>query len=304
MTTSQMPEGVGHEKPVQFYSENIPMAGVLFVPDDLSAGQTRPGIVMCHGFTAVKEVMLPEIARRLVGLGYVVLTFDYRFLGASGGEPRRQIIPLRQIEDIRNAVTFLQLQPEVDPERLGLFGVSLGGANVSYAAGVEERVKATISVCGIGDCGRWIRDACHFWEWRALLQRLEADRTRRVLSGGLEYVQANEIVPEPDSTTALFGQILDQYPQWSREISLSSGLPMIAYQPESVVADIAPRAILWLHGDADERVSMEESQSMYAKAGEPKKIVILPGLGHSDILTGPGLDQSLPHIKAWYAQHL
>jgi len=42
-------------------------------------------------------------------------------------------MPMRQIEDIRNAVTFLQHQPEVVPERIGLFGVSLGGANVSYA---------------------------------------------------------------------------------------------------------------------------------------------------------------------------
>lgn len=292
------------EKTVQFYSENIPVAGLMFVPDDLSPGETRPGIVMCHGFTAVKELILPEIARHLVGLGYVVLTFDYRFLGASGGEPRRQIIPLQQIEDTRNAVTFLQNQPEVNSDRLGLFGVSLGGANVSYAAGVEDRVRATVSVCGIGDCGRWIRDACHFWEWQALLQRLKADRARRVLSGELEYVQAKEIVPEPESTAALFAQILDQYPQWSREISLSSGLPLIAYRPESVVANIAPRAILWLHGDADERVSMEESQAMYAKAGEPKKIVILPGLGHSDILTGPGFEQALPHITAWYAEHL
>ena len=292
------------QKSVQFYSENIDMGGVLFLPDNLTAGETRPGIVMCHGFTAVKEVILPDIAQRLAQLGYVVLTFDYRFLGASGGEPRRQIIPMRQIEDIRNAVTFLQNQPEVNPDRLGLFGVSLGGANVSYAAGVEERVKATVSVCGIGDCGRWIRDACHFWEWRALLQRLKDDQERRILSGELEYVQANEIVPEPESTTKLFGQILDQYPQWSREITLSSGLPMIDYRPESVVSNISPRAMLWLHGDADERVSMEESQSMYAKAAEPKKIVILPGLGHSDILAGPGLEQSLPHIKAWYEQYL
>ena len=292
------------QKPVQFYSENIDMAGVLCAPDNLTVGETRPGIVMCHGFTAVKEVILPEIAQRLAQLGYVVLTFDYRFLGASGGEPRRQIIPMRQIEDIRNAVTFLQSQPEVNPDRLGLFGVSLGGANVSYAAGVEERVKATVSVCGIGDCGRWIRDACHFWEWRALLQRLKDDQERRILTGELEYVQANEIVPEPESTTQLFGQILDQYPQWSREITLSSGLPMIDYRPESVVSNISPRAVLWLHGDADERVSMEESQSMYAKASEPKKIVILPGLGHSDILAGAGLEQSLPHIKAWYEQYL
>jgi len=187
-------------------------------------------------FTAVKEVLLPEAARRLAQLGYVVLTFDYRFLGESGGEPRRQILPMLQIQDIRNAVTFLQHQPEVYTDRIGLLGVSLGGANVSYAAGVEERVKATVSVCGIGDCGRWIRDACHFWEWKALQQRLAEDRRERVLHGRLHYVQAKDIVPEPESTSKLFEQILHQYPQWSREITLASGEALIAYKPESVVA--------------------------------------------------------------------
>ena len=292
------------EKPVRFYSETVPMAGVLFLPNDLARGERRPGIVLCHGFTAVKEVLLPEIARRLAGLGYVTLTFDYRFLGESGGEPRRQIIPMLQIEDIRNAVIFLQHQPEVNPERLGLFGVSLGGANVSYAAGVEERVKATVSVCGIGDCGRWIRDACHFWEWKALLQHLAEDRRERVLTGCLQYVQAKDIVPEPESTTKLFDEILHQYPQWSREITLASGEALIAYRPESVVSQVTPRAIMWLHGDADERVSMEESISMYKKAGEPKKLVILPGLGHSDIISGPGLEQSMPYVKEWFASYL
>ncbi len=94
--------------------------------------------------------------------------------------------------------------------------------------------------------------------------------------------------------------------RWEKRKRLFNNLtvPLIAYRPESVVHQISPRAILWLHGDADERVSMEESQSMYAKAGEPKKIVILPGLGHSDVISGPGLDQSLPHIKEWFETHL
>ncbi|MGE0826525.1 MAG: alpha/beta hydrolase [Candidatus Binatia bacterium] len=292
------------EREVRFYSEALPMVGVLFLPENSLPGERRPGIVLCHGFTAVKEVLLPEVARRLAQVGYVALTFDYRFLGGSGGEPRRQIIPMRQIEDIRNAVTFLQAQREVDPERIGLLGVSLGGANVSYAAGVEEQVKATVSVCGIGDCGRWIRDACHFWEWRALLARLAEDRRERVVSGRLAYVHAKDIVPEPESTTHLFTEILHQYPQWSREITLSSGEALIAYRPESVVHQISPRAILWLHGDSDERVSMEESLSMYKKAQEPKKLIILPGLGHSDIISGPGLDQSFPHIQEWFATRL
>jgi len=292
------------EKAVRFYSETVPMAGVLFLPEGLTTGEKRPGVVMCHGFTAVKEVLFPEIARRMATLGYVTLTFDYRFLGASGGEPRRQIIPMRQIEDIRNAVTFLQNQVAVDPERIGLLGVSLGGANVSYAAGVEERVKATVSVCGIGDCGRWIRDACHFWEWKALLQRLAEDRRERVLTGKLQYVDAKDLVPEPETTTVLFAQLLQQYPQWSREITLASGEALIAYRPELVVEKISPRAIMWLHGDADERVSMEESVAMFKSAHEPKKLVILSGLGHSDIISGPGLDQSLPHIKEWFAKYL
>jgi fermentation-respiration switch protein FrsA (DUF1100 family) len=277
---------------------------MLFVPDILPKGEKRPGVVLCHGFTAVKEVLLPDIARRLTRSGYIALTFDYRFLGESGGEPRRQIIPMLQIEDIRNAVTFMQHQPEVYSDRIGLLGVSLGGANVSYAAGVEDRVKATASVCGIGDCGRWIRDACHFWEWRALQQRLADDRRERVLHGRLQYVQAKDIVPEPESTTKLFNQILYQYPQWSREITLASGEALIAYKPESVVQNISPRAILWLHGEVDERVSMEESIAMYEKARNPKKLVILPGLGHSDIISGPGLEQSFPHINAWFAEHL
>ena len=140
--------------------------------------------------------------------------------------------------------------------------------------------------------------------YRGFQQRLAEDRRERVLHGRLQYVQAKDIVPEPESTSKLFEQILHQYPQWSREITLASGEALIAYKPESVVANIAPRAIMWLHGDADDRVSMEESQSMYQKAGEPKKLAILPGRGHSDIITGPGLEESLPHIRAWFAEHL
>jgi len=41
------------EKPVRFYSEAVPIAGVLYIPDTLSRGETRPGLVLCHGFTAV-----------------------------------------------------------------------------------------------------------------------------------------------------------------------------------------------------------------------------------------------------------
>ena len=292
------------EKKVSFYSQGIPIDGVLYLPDKLAGGEKKPGMVLCHGFTAVKELILPELAKRFADLGYVSLIFDYRFLGGSGGEPRRRILPLCQIEDIRNAITFLQLQPEVAADRIGLFGVSLGGAMVSYAAGVEERVKCTVSMCGIGDCGRWIRDSSRLWEWNELLKQIEEDRRQRVLNNRVRYVQANEIVPEPPSTQALFADIIKLYPQWSREITFESAEALIAFKPESVVHQISPRAILWVHGDADDRVSPEESKSMYARAQEPKRLVLMPGFGHSDILVGAGLESIWPEVSGWYERHL
>ncbi len=292
------------EKKVNFYSQGVSIEGVLYLPDGLATGEKKPGIVLCHGFTAVKELILPEVAKRFTDLGYAALIFDYRFLGGSGGEPRRRILPLYQIEDIRNAVTFLQLQPEVAAERIGLFGVSLGGAMVSYAAGVEERVKCTISMCGIGDCGRWIRDSSRLWEWNELLKQVEEDRGERVVNNRVRYVQASEIVPEPPSTQALFTDIVKRYPQWSREITFESAEALIAFKPESVVHKIAPRAMMWVHGDADDRVSPEESKSMYAQAQEPKRLIFMPGFGHSDILVGAGLEKILPEIASWYGEHL
>jgi uncharacterized protein len=58
-------------KPVSFYSEGIRLAGDLFLPDDLRPGEKRAGIVLCHGYTGVRNLYLPDIARVLNGAGYV-----------------------------------------------------------------------------------------------------------------------------------------------------------------------------------------------------------------------------------------
>ena len=67
-----------------------------------------------------------------------VMVFDYRGFGGSGGEPGR-LIPEEQIEDIRNALCYLESRPDVDPSRLGLYGTSFGGGNVAATAAIEAR---------------------------------------------------------------------------------------------------------------------------------------------------------------------
>jgi hypothetical protein len=67
---------------------------------------------------------------------------------------------------------------------------------------------------------------------------------------------------------------------------------------------IAPRAILWIHSGNDELVPPEESEAMYARACEPKRLVVLPGLTHYDVYTGAGFAAVMRETIAWYEQFL
>jgi predicted alpha/beta hydrolase len=76
-------------RPVSFYSQGVKLAGDLFVPTDLKPGERRAGIVLCHGYTGVRTIYLPDNARVLTEAGYVVLTFDYKGWGDSDGPKSR-----------------------------------------------------------------------------------------------------------------------------------------------------------------------------------------------------------------------
>ena len=69
---------------VAFYSEGCKLSGDLYLPQDLRASDRCAGIVLCHGYTGVKDLYLPDNARLLNDAGYIVLTFDYKGWGASG----------------------------------------------------------------------------------------------------------------------------------------------------------------------------------------------------------------------------
>ena len=60
---------------ITFMSKGVRCAGWLYVPDNLSAGRKAPAIVMAHGFSGVKEALLPNFAERFAEAGFVTLIF-------------------------------------------------------------------------------------------------------------------------------------------------------------------------------------------------------------------------------------
>jgi dipeptidyl aminopeptidase/acylaminoacyl peptidase len=175
------------KKPVSFYSEGARLVGDVYYPDNLKSGERRAGIVLCHGYTGVKDLYLPDNARVLNEAGYVALTFDYKGWGDSEG-PRNRLAPYSRVADVQAALTFLGTLPEVDPERLGIYGTSYGGATVVWTGAIDQRVRCVVSVVGIGNGTRWMRSVRRPDEFYDLLARGRQDRVKQVLEGKSEFV--------------------------------------------------------------------------------------------------------------------
>ncbi len=168
------------EETVWIPSAGLRLSGLVRVPADLAPGERRAGLLVLHGFGSNKKannVLRP--IRILDQLGYVTLAFDMRGCGDSEGEHGR-VICLDQVEDTKNALTFLAQHPSVDPDRIGVIGSSFGGAVAVYSGGIDARVAAVISNGGWGDGERKFRGQHRTPEaWARFTAMLEEGRRTR-----------------------------------------------------------------------------------------------------------------------------
>ncbi len=128
-----------------FETKGLKCSVTFYTPDKIASGARCRAIVMAHGIGLTKEMGLPQFAEFFSQAGFAVWLLDYRHLGASEGEPRGQMLPTQQHEDYRNAIAWTELQNEVNPERIGLWGFSYSGGHVLYLAAFDRRVKAIVA---------------------------------------------------------------------------------------------------------------------------------------------------------------
>ena len=90
---------------------------------------------------------LPDVADGFQRAGITALIYDPRTIGLSGGMPRNDIDPIKQVEDYSDALTFLADHPMVDRNRMAFWGVSFAGVVALCAASLDKRAKLVIAVC-------------------------------------------------------------------------------------------------------------------------------------------------------------
>jgi pimeloyl-ACP methyl ester carboxylesterase len=268
-------------RPVTFFSDGLRLDGELHLPAGLEPGERRPAIITCSGYQGLKAIHPERFARALTPDGYVCLAFDYRGFGRSEG-PRGRLVPQEQCEDLRAGISFLETVPEVDPEAISLVGWALGGGVAIAAAADDRRVRSVVAINPIGDGSRSTRFMHDDDSWRMLLERVRADRRRRALVGVSELVHPFEIVRLDGVTKTYVDDELYREDGFGSEVSLESADFLLRFRPADVVARIAPRPLLLIHGVENRLHSPEESHDLFARAGEPKRLELLDGSGHTE----------------------
>ena len=270
-----------NEQKVEFISNGLLLRGIVRLPTGLRDGEKRPAVIVLHGFGSNKSaenVLGP--CGVLGSLGYITMRFDMSGCGESAG-PRGNLICLEQVQNTRDAVTFLSAHPFVEDGRIALIGSSFGAAIGIYTGAVDERVAAVISSGGWGHGERKFRGQHPTPEsYARFCAMLEQGRLHREKTGTSLMVPRMEIVPIP---VGLKRQIV---PGSIQEFTAETAQSMFDFRAEEVVHQISPRPLLLLHSSVDSVTPTEQSIGLFKNAGKPADLHLFGDTDHFMLAEG------------------
>jgi len=291
---------------VEFDAEGTTLRGWLYVPD--GATGPSPTIVMCHGYSAVKELFLDAFAEVFAEAGLASLVYDNRCLGASDGEPRQEIDPQAQVRDYRHAITYARSRDEVDGERIGVWGSSYSGAHVLVVGAIDRRVKCVACqvplISGHVNARRLVRADLV----KPTQEMFDADREARYRGEAPQMIPVVAPEGEPcalptsDSYQWFTTAGRERAPSWVNECTLRSVEMFWEYEPGAYLPYISPTPLLMIVAAGDHLTVSDIAIGAYEQALEPKKLVILSG-GHFDAYI-QDFEASSSAARDWFVQHL
>ncbi|HEY1970706.1 MAG TPA: alpha/beta fold hydrolase [Pseudonocardia sp.] len=291
---------------VQFDVEGgVTLRGWLFRPDQPGP---RPAITMAHGYAGIREHGLDRFAQVFAEAGFVVLVHDHRGFGASDGTPRYDIDPWRQIADWRYAISYLENHPDVDADRIGLWGTSYAGGHALVLGATDRRLKAVVAqVPTISGYQQGLRRVAP--ERVAALEAAFAEDDRRQFAG---QPPATQLIVSPDPGTpaayhapdavAFYTQPVPEGVRWENQVTVRSSRAARMYEPGQWVSRVSPTPLLMVVALDDTITLTDTGLAAYQRALEPKRLVTVPG-GHFEAYRSQ-FEKSSTEARDWFLQHL
>ena len=195
---------------------------------------------------------------------------------------REVVDPFDQLEDIKHAIDFIEGEPGVDTERIGIWGTSYSGGHAVWTAGHDERIKCAVSQVGAQDS--------HI---------------------AFSMVWGDEGGPENARRLAIQrsrGEI-DPVPQGVNEVEGLRGTPHLEKMTDHRPFEVAHKIkvpILLIDAEKEELFDISDhSQKVYeiVKDKVPSKYVLMPGLTHYGVYS-QGFEEASDEALAWFRKHL
>jgi uncharacterized protein len=233
--TDEPPAGAAEEVSFSSAQDDVRISGWFF-----AAQGTRPApaVVLCHGVWTGRRECLP-LALRFLNAGYNVLCFDFRAHGLSGG--RFTSVGHHETNDVIGAVEYLAQRPEVDADRIGVVGFSMGAAATIQAAARCPSIAAVVAdsaYASFVDAAKYSFDA------------------------------VTRLPHYPVAPLAM---------AWAKWIV---NVDATRLRPVDVIGRIAPRPVMITHGLLDEIVPVQQAYTLFKAAEEPKELWVVPGAHH------------------------
>lgn len=299
------------KREVEFQSEGVTIRGDLYLPAEGS--RPLPVIVMAGGWCYVKELIQPEYGKYFNDAGFATLIFDYRHMGASDGQPRQHLDPAKQIEDYKNAITYVCGLDELDEDRVGIWGISYSGGHVLIVGATDPRVKCIASNIPVVDGNYNVYRMHGGVGFRKIEEVIAEDRKERFETGEYGMI-AMSAHPDEELSTWPFPEVKPVFMDLKKKgaerhehrNTIASVENLMMYTVFPYVERLLNTPTLMVVADGDDITSWEKEIPAYNAIPTTKKRMFLVGdTSHMTLYSDMSrLELAATQARDWFTQWL
>lgn len=300
--------------PVKYDLHGIQIAANVYTPADYEPTKKYPAIVIAHPNGGVKEQVAGLYAQRLAEHGYITITADAAYQGASGGLPRSVDKPANRIEDIHGMADYLSQYAGVDTARIGLLGICGGGGYSLKAAQTDKRFKA-LATLSMFDSGLVRRNGYQDSQISTIQERLKLAtdaRAKEATTGEISYSGDARLTDEQIAKLPfdLYRQGYEYYwkthahPNSTFRYTTSSLIDLMNFDAQSNM-DLINQPLLMMAGTKADSRYMTESAFKKATGTSNKELFLIDGATHIETYWVPRyVDQAMSKLDSFFDSHI